>query len=95
MSKSNYELVKYVFESYEMDFVLEDFKNEFVEGENVSREDYMRFCSKYVDDSGEGYYIDLNWVFIESGGDWDLINKLDSGDDSWRNELNDYDEDWG
>ena len=89
MNKSNYDLVLRVFKSYEMDIVLEDFKNSFVEGENVSRKDYVRFCSKYVDDSGEGYYIDLYWKFIESGGDWELIDRLDSGDDSWRDEFND------
>jgi hypothetical protein len=89
MNKSNYDLVLRVFKSYEMDIVLEDFKNSFVEGENISRKDYVIFCSKYVDDAGEGYYIDLNWKFIESGGDLELINRLDSGDDSWRDEFND------
>ena len=41
----------------------------FVEGENISREDYNEFCWKYVDDVSEGDYIDLNWKYIESGGD--------------------------
>jgi hypothetical protein len=89
MSKNNYYLVLEVFEYYEDENVLSDFMDRFVEGENISREDYNEFCSKYVDDAGEGYYIDLNWKYIESGGDWELINRLDSGDDSWRDEFND------
>lgn len=67
--KSNYDLVLEVIKSYEMDFVLEDFKNEFVEGKNVSEKDYYSFCNKYVDDVSEEYDIYLNWKFIESGGD--------------------------
>ena len=92
MIKSNYEFVLEVIKSYEMENVLEDFKNRFVEGENISREDYLDFCYKYVDDSSEGYYIDLNWEWIESGGDDDLINKLDNGDESWRSKY--YVKDW-
>jgi hypothetical protein len=77
MIKSNYDLVLEVFKSYEVDIVLEDFKNSFIEGENVSREDYNKFCWKYVDDLSEGYYIDLNWKFIESGGDWSVFDEVE------------------
>ena len=92
MIKSNYEFVLEVIKSYEMENVLEDFKNRFVEGENISREDYLDFCYGYVDDSSEGYYIDLNWEWIESGGDYNLINELDNGDDNLRNKY--YGKDW-
>jgi hypothetical protein len=72
MIKSNYDFVLEVIKSYEMEKVLSDFKDRFVEGENISREDYFDFCGNYVDDVSEGYYIDLNWKWIESGGDWDV-----------------------
>jgi hypothetical protein len=75
--KSNYDLVLEVFKSYEMDFVLEDFKNSFVEGENISREDYNEFCWKYVDDVSEGYYIDLNWKYIESDGNMSVYDEVE------------------
>jgi hypothetical protein len=74
---NNYDLVLEVFKSYEVDIVLEDFKNSFIEGENVSREDYNKFCWKYVGDLSEGYYIDLNWKFIESGGDWSVFDEVE------------------
>jgi hypothetical protein len=77
MNKSNYDLVLEVFKSYEMDFVLEDFKNSFVEGENISREDYNEFCWKYVDDVSEGYYIDLNWKYIESDGNMSVYDEVE------------------
>ena len=76
MSKNNYYLVLEVFEYYEDENVLSDFMDRFVEGENISREDYNEFCWKYVDDVSEGYYIDLNWKYIESGGDEDVFNEV-------------------
>ena len=49
--------------------VMNDFYDTFKEGVDVSKKEWNGFCWKYVDDSGEGYYIDLNWKFIVSGGD--------------------------
>jgi hypothetical protein len=85
MNKSNYDLVLEVIKNYDMENVLNDFKDKFVEGENISREDYNEFCYNYVDDCSEGFYIDLNWKFILSGGDWDVFELENSSDDSWRN----------
>lgn len=73
MIKSNYYFVLEVIKSYEIEKVLSDFKDRFVEGENISKDDYWDFCWNYIDDISEGYDIDLNWKWIESGGDWDVF----------------------
>jgi hypothetical protein len=78
--KSNYDLVLEIIESYEVESILSDFKDRFVEGENISREDYNEFCFKYVDDCSEGYYINLNWRYIESGGDESVFEVEDIND---------------
>jgi len=69
MKKSNYELVLEIIESYEKEEILNDFKSEFKVGKNIKKKDYMLFCSKYIDDCGESYYINLNWKYIRKGGD--------------------------
>jgi len=75
MIKSNYDLVLEVIKSYEMEKVLSDFKDRFVEGENISEEDYFNFCERYVDDVSEGYYIRMNWKYIVSGGDMSIYDE--------------------
>jgi len=74
MNKSNYDLVLYVIESYDDEKILDDFKSRFVEDENINEEDYIKFCYEYISDGNDGYYIDLNWKFIESGGDWSVFD---------------------
>jgi len=76
MSMNNYDLVKYVIESYDDKDVLSDFKSRFVEGENISKDDYLNFCYEYISDCGDGYYIDLNWKYIISGGDESVFNEV-------------------
>lgn len=76
MKKSNYDLVLEVIESYEMENVLNDFKNKFEEGKNISKNDYFVFCEKYIDDMSELYYINLNWKYIKSGGDESVFDGL-------------------
>ena len=49
--------------------VMDDFYKTFKEGVDISKKEWNEFCWKYVDDSSEGYYIDLNWKYIISGGD--------------------------
>jgi hypothetical protein len=71
---NNYDLVLFVIESYEDKRILNDFKSSFIEGENVSKEDYDSFNNKYISDGSDGWYIDLNWKFIESGGDWSVYD---------------------
>lgn len=68
-TKNNYELVKEIIESYEMDSILNEFVKVFKVGENIEYKDYYNFCMKYVDDMSEVYYIKLNWKYINSGGD--------------------------
>jgi hypothetical protein len=75
MIKSNYDLVYYVIESYDNEDMLVDFESRFVKGENIDRKDYNDFCSEYVGDSSDWYYIDLNWKYIESGGDESVFEK--------------------
>ena len=57
----NYDFVKEVIESYEMEDVLNDFKETFKEGEDISYKDYYDFCYKWIDDVSETYYINCNW----------------------------------
>jgi hypothetical protein len=81
MKKSNYDLVLEIIESYEMESVLNDFKSEFKEDDNISKKDYFEFCEKYIDDVSELYYINLNWKYIESGGDESVFDEMDEDDD--------------
>jgi hypothetical protein len=69
MKKSNYDLVLEIIESYEDEEILNDFKNEFEVGKNVSKSKYFEFCGNYIDDMSEIYYIRKNWKYIRSGGD--------------------------
>ena len=73
--KSNYDLVLEVIKSYEDENVLNDFKKEFKKDENVSKEDYFEFCRKYINDGSEMYYVNLNWKYIESGGNESVFNE--------------------
>jgi hypothetical protein len=81
MKKSNYDLVLEIIESYEDEEILNDFKNEFEEGEDVSKEDYLEFLFNYIDDMSETYYIKKNWEYIESGGDESVYDDEDDEDD--------------
>ena len=83
-----YEWVLNVIESYEDEEVLNDFKERFEEGEDVSKEDYFDFCGNYVDDMSEGYYIRKNWEYIMSGGDMSVFDEdgeeeEDEDDECW------------
>jgi hypothetical protein len=75
MKKSNYDLVKEIIVSYEEEGILNDFLNKFKVGKNIIKKDYFDFCLNYVDDCGEFYYINLNWKFIKSGGDWNVYDE--------------------
>ena len=74
--KSNYDLVLEVIENYDNEDMICDFESRFVKGENIDRKDYNEFCCKYISDSSDWYYIDLNWKYIESGGDEDVFNEV-------------------
>lgn len=73
---NNYNLVLEVVESYEDESVLNDFKNKFEEGKNVSKKDYMKFFEKYIDDMSDLFYIKLNWKYIKSGGDESVYDEI-------------------
>jgi len=74
MKNGNYDLVLYVIESFDDEDILSDFKNEFEEGKDIKKDDFISFCEKYSDDCGEWYYIKLNWEWIKSGGDYSVYN---------------------
>jgi len=71
--KSNYDLVLEVIENYDDEEILNDFKDRFIVGENISKEDYFKFCTEYNSDCSDDYYVKLNWKYIESGGDVDVF----------------------
>jgi hypothetical protein len=84
MKKSNYDLVLKSFKNYEFESMLNDFKNEFKEDENVNEKDYFEFCKKYINDEvgnfvkGEYYYfIEMNWKIINNEGDESVLNEDD------------------
>ena len=81
MNKSNYYLVLEVIDSYNDERVMNDFMDRFVEGENISYEDYEDFCGRYIDDVSEGYYIRMNWKYIESDGDMSVYDNNDEEED--------------
>ena len=64
-----YEDVLDIIESYEDEDILNDFINDFPEGEPINRTQYDDFVMDYIDDMSEMYYIKLNWKYIKSGGD--------------------------
>jgi hypothetical protein len=79
-----YEWVLEVIESYEDEDILNDFKDEFEEGMDFSFDEYCDFCSRYVDDCSEGYYIRKNWEYIISEGDVSVFDE--DNEDKWEEE---------
>jgi hypothetical protein len=79
--KSNYDLVLEIIESYEMDDILSDFKKVFKKGKNISKDNYFEFCKGWIDDMSEMYYINLNWLYIESGGDESVFDEVEEYDE--------------
>jgi hypothetical protein len=76
MKKSNYDLVLEIVESYEAEDILNDFKNEFEEGNDISKSKFVEFFNKYIDDMSETYYIGLNWKYVKSGGDESVYDEM-------------------
>lgn len=61
---ANYEDVLSIFESYEDEDILNDFINEFPEGEPINRTQYDNFAMDYIDDMSEVSLIQANWISI-------------------------------
>ena len=53
-----------IIEDYEDEDILDNFKAEFPEGKDISREDYNNFAEEYMDDMSEVDYIKANWISI-------------------------------
>jgi hypothetical protein len=70
--ESNYNLVLEVVRNYEDENMLNDFISEFELNKNISKDNYFEFCIKYNSDCGDDYYVNLNWKYIESGGDYSV-----------------------
>jgi len=73
--KNNYNLVLEVVKSYEDEKKLEEFLNKFEINKNISYEEYCEFCVSSISDCSDWYYINLNWEYIESGGDESVYDK--------------------
>ena len=59
-----YEDVLDIIESYEDEDILNDFINDFPEGEPINRTQYDDFVMDYIDDMSEVSFIQANWVSI-------------------------------
>jgi len=75
MKNSNYDLVLEIVKSYEAEDILNDFSNEFKEGSNISKSEFVEFFNKYIDDMSEVEFIKNNWKYVESGGDWSVLEE--------------------
>ena len=62
--KLPYDKVLDIIKSYEDESILDDFKSEFPEGEDISKEDYSDFSIALIDDMSEVSYIQANWIGI-------------------------------
>lgn len=60
----SYEDVLDIFESYEDESILNDFKAKFPEGKDISRKDYGDFAMSMIDDMSEVAYIKANWISL-------------------------------
>ena len=61
---ASYKDVLGIIESYEDESILDDFKLEFVECEDISKDDYSYFSMSLIDDISEVGYIQANWIYI-------------------------------
>jgi len=61
---ASYKDVLDIIESYEDESVLDDFKSEFPEGKDISKDDYSDFAINLIDDMSEVGYIQANWISI-------------------------------
>ena len=61
---ASYKDVLDIIEYYEDESMLDDFKSEFPEGENISKDDYIDFTIEFIDDISEVKYIKANWINI-------------------------------
>jgi hypothetical protein len=61
---ASYKDVLDIIEYYEDESMLDDFKSEFPEGEDISKDDYIDFTIDFIDDISEVTYIKANWINI-------------------------------
>jgi hypothetical protein len=60
----SYDDVLEIINSYEDESLLDDFKAEFPEGEDISRDDYSDFAMSMIDDMSEVGYVQANWISL-------------------------------
>jgi hypothetical protein len=70
---SNYLLVKEVINVVNVKELSKEFNEKFKEGDNISEKEFKEMCGKYISEGGESYYINLNWKYIMSGGDNEIL----------------------
>jgi hypothetical protein len=61
---ASYKDVLDIIEYYEDESMLDDFKSEFPEGEDIRKDDYIDFTIDFIDDISEVTYIKANWINI-------------------------------
>jgi len=69
--ESNYDLVLQVIEMYEDQDIMDDFINEFPQGDRISKGKFVEFFNRYIDDMSEVQFIKENWDWVKNGGSWD------------------------
>lgn len=62
--ESNYNSVLEAIMAWEDEEMLEDFLQDFEEGEGLSKDEFMDFCYNYVDDINEVNFIKEDWKEI-------------------------------
>lgn len=62
--KLPYDKVLDIIKSYEDEMELNNFKSEFPEGKDISKEDYFEFSERSIDDMSEVSYIQANWISV-------------------------------
>jgi len=61
---ASYDDVLEIVDSYGDYSTLDAFQGMFSEGEDISRDEYFKFFSKYIDDMSDAEYIKANWISI-------------------------------
>ena len=76
MKNSNYDLVYEICGLYDDVEIENDFKSKFKVGSNISKDEFFEYFGKL---EGEIGFIESNWRYVESGGDWSILEEDEWG----------------
>jgi hypothetical protein len=79
MKNSNYDLVYEICGFYDDVEIENDFKSKFKVGSNISKDEFFEFFESLMDDMSEIDFIENNWRYVESGGDWSILEEDEWG----------------